>query len=361
MLEATMTVPARDPESSLPAGPVTLRTVAARAGVSKSVVSRVLQGAPHVSEKRRKQVEEAIQELGYRPNATARSLVQRRTNAIGVLVNDLRQPWFVDFLEGLNTTLHAHGLHAFIGDGRLDRESDERLLQAFMDMRVDGLVLAGTMPLSDTIREAIRRLPAVVAGSRDIQQDRVDVAAEDDWFGVRLALDHLYELGHRRIHHIAGADGKVFELREESYLSWMANHGLAEQARVVTCDTSDEGGYEASLSLLDVLSDQRPTAVLVANDLACVGALGAAADLGLAVPDDLSLISFDNSILARMRHISLTSVDTHAGHVGQRAAEFLAQRIQSPSLPAREHLEVPQLSIRGTTGPAPSANNSAGT
>jgi DNA-binding LacI/PurR family transcriptional regulator len=353
-MEATMTGPDRDPR---PAGPVTLRHVAAHAGVSKSVVSRVIQGDPHVSEKRRKQVEEAIVELGYRPNTTARSLVQRRTNAIGVLVNDLRQPWFVDFLEGLHTTLHTHGLHAFIGDGRLDRASDERLLQAFMDMRVDGLVLAGTMPLSDTIREAIRRLPTVAAGIRDIQQEYVDVAAEDDWLGVQIALDHLYELGHRRIHHVAGSGGIVFEIRENSYLSWMDKHGLAGQARVATCDTSDEGGYKATLTLLNVPSGERPTAVLVANDLACVGALGAAEDLGLAVPGELSLISLDNSILARMRHNSLTSVDTRAGRVGQRAADFLAERIQFPSLPAREHLEAPELSIRTTTGPAPSANH----
>jgi DNA-binding LacI/PurR family transcriptional regulator len=352
MMEATMTVPAGDSESARRQNSVTLRMVAAHAGVSKSVVSRVLQGAPHVSEKRRKRVEEAIRELGYRPNSTARSLAKRRTNAIGVLVNDLSQPWFVDFLEGLNTTLHTHGLHAFIGDGRLDREADERLLRAFMEMRVDGLVLAGSMPVSDTIREAIQWLPTVVAGIRDIHQDGVDVVAEDDWLGAQLALDHLYDLGHRHIHHIAGQLGRVFELRRDSYLSWMEKHGLADRALVVTCDTTDEGGFNAGLRLLDVPVSERPTAVFVASDLACVGTLSAAWDLGLGVPDDVSLISFDNSVLARMRHTSLTSVDARARQVGERAAEFLAERIQSPSLPPREHLQVPTLSVRGTTGPA---------
>ncbi len=338
--------------ASRPSQPVTLRAVAAHAGVSKSLVSRVLQGSPHVSPERREAVQRAIRDLGYRPNGTARSLTQRRTSAVGVLVNDLRQPWFVDFLEGLNPALHANGRHAFIGDGRLDRSADERLLRAFLEMPVDGLVLAGTMPGSDTIEEAAARVPTVVAGSRDFDLAHTDVIAEDDELGVELALAHLRELGHTRIAHIAGRGARVFDLRQERYRSWMAAHGLRRQIRVASCDTSESGGYEAGRELLDVAEKQRPTAVLAVNDLACVGAMSAATDVGLSIPHDVSFVGFDNSFLARMRHIGLTSVDVAPHEVGTLAAAYLLERMADPGRPARQHFVTPTLDVRrSTAGP----------
>ena len=331
---------------------VTLRGVAARAGVSKSLVSRVLQGSPHVSEERRHAVETAIHELGYRPNAAARSLSRRRTDAIGVLMHDLRQPWFVDFLEGLDRTLRANGLHPLVGDARVDRASNERLLGVFMEMRVDGLVLAGTLPPSTTLAEATERLPTVVAGNRDFDLPHVDVVAQDDWAGAGLALDHLAALGHRRIGHVAGTGGKVFELRRASYETWMRGHGLGEQASVAECDTTEEGGYEAALGLLS-RRGVRPTALFVANDLACLGVMAAAGDLGLRVPGDISVVGFDNSVLARMRYIALSSVDISPGRAGEIAGNLLVERIAEPTRPARHQLLTPTLEVRRSSGPPP--------
>jgi DNA-binding LacI/PurR family transcriptional regulator len=337
------------------AAAATLRAVAIRAGVSKSVVSRVLQGSPHVSDERRGAVEKAIRDLGYRPNGTARSLTQRRTHAVGVLVNDLRQPWFVDFLEGLNATLHAHDLHAFVGDGRLDRASDERLLTAFTEMRVDGLVLAGTLPLSTTITQAARWLPTVAAGSRDFDLPGVDVVAQDDWLGVELALDHLFSLGHRRIAHIAGHDdAHAFVLRRRSYESWMRRHGLERHIAISECDTTETGGYQAARRLLD--GERRgASAVFVVNDLAAVGALAAFRDHHLTVPIDVSVTAFDNSVLARMRYIGLTSVDVAPRRVGELSGKYLVERIAQPDMSRRELLITPTLDVRGSTAEAPTA------
>jgi DNA-binding LacI/PurR family transcriptional regulator len=328
---------------------VTLRAVAAHAGVSKSLVSRVLQNSPHVSPERREAVNKAIQELGYRPNGTARSLTQRRTSAVGVLINDLRQPWFVDFLEGLNGVLHDGGLHTFLGDGRLDRSADERLLRAFMETPVDGLVLAGTMPGSATITEAAAWLPTVVAGNRDFTLPHTDVVAQDDALGVVLALEHLYELGHRRIGYIAGPRAQIFTIRRKSYQDWMASRGLQRYVRISECDTTEAGGHMSGRALLDVKARQRPTAIVAANDLSCVGAMSAADELGLSVPADVSFVGFDNSHLARMRRIGLTSVDVAPREAGSLAAARLLERIADPSLPAREHLLTPTLDVRGST------------
>lgn len=330
--------------------PVTLRTVAERASVSKSSVSRVLQGSSRVSEQARVAVEAAIAELGYRPNAAAQSLGARRTKTIGVLVNDLRQPWFVDFLAGLNQRLAEHDLHALVADGRLDRDLDDRLLNAFLDMRVDGLVLAGTMPVTDSIRDAAQRLPTVIAGMRDLELPSVDVVAEDDAEGARLAVEHLVGLGHERIAHIAGPDAEVFRQRRVGYEEAMCAAGLAERIRVVEADITEDDGFACGTELF---ASEPPSAVFTVNDLVCAGAMAAARDAGLSVPGDVSFVGFDDSSIARMRWVGLTSVDIQPRTVGSVSADFLVERIAEPERAAREHLVAPLLRVRTSSAPAP--------
>lgn len=331
---------------------VTLRAVAAHAGVSKSVVSRVLQGSPHVSPERRRAVEDAIRELGYRPNRAARNLTRRSTQAVGVLVADLSQPWFADFLEGLNQALHTHHMHAFVGDARLDSARDEPLLQAFMEMRVDGLVLAGSMPRAAMFDEAVAWLPTVIAGSQDFVLPRADVVTQDDAAGIRLALDHLESLGHRRIAHLAGKGGRTFTIRREAYEAWMREHGLAEHVAVEECDITEDGGYAAARRLL-TRRGERPTAIVAVNDPVCAGAASAARELGMEVPADLSLVGFDNSQVARMRYLPLTTVDVAATAVGERTCAELLHRAADPTLDSREVLVQPTLVVRDSTGPCP--------
>ncbi len=126
--------------------PPTIRDVADRAGVSKSLVSLVLRGSEQVRPQKRDAVLRAVRELGYRPNAAARSLSEQRTRTVGVLLNDLRNPWFVDLLDGLNPLLHDHGLHMLLGDARLNRRTGQDLARPFLDLQVDGLVVVGTLP-----------------------------------------------------------------------------------------------------------------------------------------------------------------------------------------------------------------------
>lgn len=339
------------------AGPVTLRTVAERAGVSKSSVSRVLQGSTRVSEEARAAVEAAITELGYRPNTAAQSLGARRTKTIGVLVNDLRQPWFVDFLAGLNERLAEHDLHAFVADGRLDRDLDDRLLNAFVDMRVDGLVLAGTMPVTDSIRDAAQRLPTVIAGMRDLRLPTVDVVAEDDAEGARLAVEHLIGLGHERIAHIAGPEAEVFRQRRAGYEQAMRAAGLVDAIRVVDADITEADGIASGAELF---AEDPPTAVFTVNDLVCAGAMSAASDAGLLVPGDVSFVGFDDSNIARMRWVGMTSVDIQPRTVGEVSADYLVERITDPVRAAREHLVAPALRARASTGPAPAARGERG-
>ncbi|POX46606.1 LacI family DNA-binding transcriptional regulator, partial [Streptomyces sp. Ru72] len=147
--------------------PPTIRDVAERAGVSKSLVSLVLRGSDQVRPEKRRAVLAAVEELGYRPNAAARSLSERRTRTVGVLLNDMRNPWFVELLDGLNSRLHDAGLRMLLADGHLNRRLGEDLTRTFTDLRVDGLIAVGTLPPSEALRQAAARVPTVVAGARE--------------------------------------------------------------------------------------------------------------------------------------------------------------------------------------------------
>lgn len=334
----------------------TIRGVAERAGVSKSLVSLVLQGSPRVGEARRQAVLAAIEELGYRPNAAARSLVARRTHTVGVLLHDMRNPWFVDVLDGLNSLLQAHGLRMLMIDARLDRRAGQDFARTFQELRVDGIVIVGTLPDTDGLAEVAARLPTVIAGNHEPRLPCVDLVANDDERGARLATEHLIGLGHRRIAHIAG-QGVVGELRRRGFEAAVRSHGPATTAVVESGDGTEEGGYRAAVRLLTPShgtgrpAAERPTALFAFNDISGVGALSAAQELGLKVPADLSLVGYDNTYLARIRHLWLNSVNNASHEVGRRAARCLLDRMEHPDAPAGQQLVAPELEIRGSTAP----------
>jgi DNA-binding LacI/PurR family transcriptional regulator len=332
------------------ARPATIRTVAEQAGVSKSLVSLVLRGSPHVSPAKREAVQQAIDELGYRPNAIARQLTTQRTQTIGLLLNDLRNPWFVECLEGITTVLDERGYRCMLADARVDRRADEALLRGFLEMRVDGLVLVGSMPSTPSNTAAAAAVPTVVAAGRDIALPRVDVIANDDRVGTTLAVEHLIELGHHRIAHLAGGHEAVARLRRDAYVDVMTAHGLADQIAVEPGDATEDGGYRAAVRLLT--RPDRPTAGFAVNDISCIGAMSAAVELGLRVPQDVSMVGYDNTSLAQVRHLWLTSVDNANIEVGRRAARALLRRMSDPARPADEQLLRPTLRVRGSTAPA---------
>jgi DNA-binding LacI/PurR family transcriptional regulator len=324
----------------------TIRNVAERAGVSKSLVSLVMRGSPHVSERRRQAVLKAARELGYRPNAVARSLVEGRTRLIGALVADLHNPFFAEFLDGLQESLHGANLRMIVGSGRWDPLFEAEAVEAFLEMRVDGLVLLSVVP--DSLDEAAASVPVVIVGERDVEG--VDIVVDDDELGARLAVDHLVDLGHRRIAHIEGAPSTTARYRRAGYEKAMSHHRLSEEVIVEPGDFTEEGGYQAAGKLLS--RAPRPTAIFAPNDLVAIGALSAADELELQVPADVSIVGYDNTHLAAIRHISLTSVDQPRRDMGRAAAELLCARIGDLLREPRQTLVVPHLVVRSTTGPA---------
>ncbi|MFE7897874.1 LacI family DNA-binding transcriptional regulator [Streptomyces sp. NPDC057424] len=328
--------------------PPTIRDVAERAGVSKSLVSLVLRGSGQVRPEKRDAVLRAAQELGYRPNAAARSLSEQRTRTVGVLLNDLRNPWFVDLLDGLNSLLHANGLRMLLADARLNRRTGQDPADPLLDLGVDGLVVVGTLPGPAALGDVAERIPVVLAGSREPAPPGVDVVAGDDERGAWLVAEHLIGLGHRRIAHIAGY-GAVGEQRRRSFTAAMRRNGLADEAVVEPSDMTEEGGYRTTVRLLS--RPERPTAVFAVNDIAAIGVLSAAEEVGLRVPHDLSVVGYDNTSIARLRHVWLTTVDNTSHEVGRRAARCLLERFEGAGGAGRVQLVTPTLEVRGTTAP----------
>jgi len=230
---------------------------------------------------------------------------------------------------------------------------DETLTWSFIDLGVDGLILAGSIPMSQAIIDAASQIPTVAVGGRglDVDLPRADILANDNHLGATLAVRHLIELGHTEIAHIHGLPSVAGRLRMQGYEDTMRTAGLGASIHIEAGDMSEEGGYRATVRLMSQPS--RPTAIFAANDLTCVGALSAAAALGVRVPEELSQVGFDNSVFARLRALWLTSVDATAFEMGQQAARMLLARIERPDAPGQTLLLAPRLEVRGSSGPAP--------
>ena len=327
--------------------PPTIRTVAARAGVSKSLVSLVLQNSPRVSDVKRRAVLKAVAELGYSPDPAARSLAERRTRTIGVVIDDLSNPWYVELLDGLRPVLHEHGLRPLLADGRTEPDA----VQAMSDLRVDGIVLVGTPSASsvDQVNGLASPIPTVVAGSREPLLPTVDAVANDDERGGRLLTQHLLELGHRRIAHIVG-EAEVGRLRRAGYESTLIEARLRSRVRCRRLD--GHHGKEARDRPLEIVAE-RPTAIVAANDLSAVGVLDAADELGLRVPDDLSVVGYDNAMFSKLHRLSLTTIDSRSAEVGRVAGRALIGRLDGGEGTAETRLLSPTLIVRSSTGPAP--------
>ncbi len=327
----------------------TIYDVAARAGVSKSLVSLVLQGSPRVAEPSRRAVEDAIEALGYRPSRAAANLAARRTRTVGVLIDDYTNLWFVDLVRGLHAALGPAGYRLAVVDVATADQAEDPV-ESMLAMRVDGLVLGMDPPRSLLGRGAAALPPVVVAGTRAERDSRFDAVANDDAEGARLAARHLVDLGHRVIGHLC-ARGGAGEVRRVAFAAEASLLGARVLDTAGAENASDDAGYRGAAALL--AAHPAITALFAANDVLAVGALGAARELGLDVPGDLSVVGYDDTSLASTRLVGLTTVDDRSFDVGRRAGALLRERMAggAPARPTEPESRVlaPRMVVRGTT------------
>ena len=318
--------------------------VAARAGVSKSLVSLVLRDSPRVSDERRQRVLKVVEEMGYELNLAARSLATRDSGTIGVLVSDMHNPWAFDVADAARTVLEEAGHTVlFSAVTAAGRGVDQSILKAFRDLRVAGLLVVGTVPDQHPFSRAVSGGAVVFAGGGPDYIDTADVVRSDDAHGMAMVVEHLIAQGHENIVHLGGLGGSVGRERVYGYSAAMEEHGLDRHIHVVDADFFQESGYVAAQRALSSRSrHQRPTALACINDLAAFGAMTAADERGVEV----AITGYDNIALGAMPRLGLTTVDPDSSTIGVTGAKTLLERIHGEGNGFVHHSVTPQLVVR---------------
>ena len=332
----------------------TIRDVARLAGVSKSLVSMVIRGHPGVSPASREAVLEAVADLDYRPNAMARGLVQSRTRIVGVVVSDLSNPFFGDVVSGIQQRARELGYRVLFSTGDRQQELEVEAIDSLLELRVDGLILAGPRIQTEAIAGVGRSVPLVVLhrSTTDTQSDSI---TNDDLAGAQTAVEHLASLGHTRIAHIDGGPGAGAEGRREGYVQAMNRLGLGQHILIAAGGFTEKPGRQGAQELLS--KRPLPTAVFAANDLCAIGALNTFEEAGLTIPEDISLLGYDNTSVAALRHVSLTSIHQPSVTMGRMAVNLLFERIDEGRVEAVHEVVSPTIVVRDTTGPIPTTSD----
>jgi len=323
----------------------TIHDVAARAGVSKSLVSLALRGSPRVSESSRRAILDAAAELRYRPNAAARTLADRRSRTIGVLILDLHNPVFAEILDGVQAGLRRCGFSTMLVSAGTDPVLQQAEVESLLQFRIEGLILISHRLSPSLLASIATEVPTVIVTRRDVPGPRIDTVSNDDTAGAAMAVDHLVSLGHRRIACLAGDDSPSARARAEGYRVAMIRNGLGDSVHIVPAGLTDAAGYAAATEALT----SSPTALFAVNDMAALGAIAAVQEASLRVPEDVSVVGYDGIAIGGLRNLSLTTVAQPLAEMGERAALRLVHRIEQPDARA-QHLTVePHLVVRGST------------
>lgn len=324
---------------------VTIVDVARAAGVSKSAVSLALRGDPGLGAQTRAAIVAEAERLGYRQNRWARSLVQGRTGLVGVLLTDLSSDYQTEIVHGIEDAAEEVGLEVVLSHGRRDAQLLERRLAQLGDFGVDGVVVLSAMLGPAVLAGAAARQPVVVVGRVEDLPPGIGSVANHDELGARLAVQHLLGLGHRRVAHLAMSQRAAAAARRRAYQETMVAAGLGAFVRVAPVW---DGGVAELVG--SVGEPGGPTAVFAANDRGAAAVVGAALDRGLRVPEDLSVVGYDNTALAQALRPALTSVDQPRPEMGRLAMAQLAELMAGGE--ARHQVVEPELVVRGSVARA---------
>ena len=334
------------PPSKPTARPITIHDVAAEANVSKSTVSLVLQGSELVRSETAEKVRAAALKLGYVYNRRAADLRRSKSNAIGVVINDLMNPFFAEVLVGLERKLVDAGYTVLMAHTSEDLGRQGRVLQTMREQNVAGIALCPALGTDTGLTSTVKDwgIPLVVI-VRTLGDGDYDFAGTDNVAGVRQAVRYLIERGHQRIGFLGGQTGPVLAQRLSGYRAALEATGLSlDPAMVKASSLTRAGGHEAMAALLAV--EPPVTAAVCYNDVVAFGALSTLGERGLRAGEDFALMGMDNVLDAAHSNPPLSTVDVRPAEIGETAGELLLHRIDNPDQAAQVHLSTPHLILR---------------
>lgn len=330
-------------------GKVTIRTVAADAGVSVAAVSKVMRNAYGVSDALRLKVEASIEKLGYRPSVAARGM-RGRTFTLGVLLVGIDNPFLPGIYQGIESVTEAAGYKIMVGVGAARTRAEVTLIEQMIDNQMDGLILVASQIAGETLERYARQIPIVVVGHHEPGAVGYDTINNDDQLGAQLVVQAFLDRGYRDIAFVTQSDQQdhladVAPQRELGYRKAMADKGLAAQTRVIALPQYGTPRDAAICALLE--SRDRPRAVFCWSDLDAIPLVSEAHRLGIRVPEDLAVIGYDNSPMAALSMVDLSSVDQDGPRLGKLAADALFSRIKGRHI--SEHIIIePRFVRRGS-------------
>jgi DNA-binding LacI/PurR family transcriptional regulator len=324
----------------------TLEDVARRAGVSRSLVSLALRGQEGVSDKNRRKIQRAAVDLGYKPNVLARNLASTATRTIGIIVGDILNPFQALLAREADAAARDLGYEVLLS---INGTTDEAVLASLEELRahrVAGLILVGAPRDRAAIRAIGSGLPTVYV-AQHLSAFGVDSVSNDDFQGAAIVVEYLVSLGHRRIAYIDGGNEAGAALRSSGYAETMLRLGLSPW--VVPGNHTLEAGDLGTLQILK--ADSKPTAIFAANDLCALGVLSRLAQSHVGVPEDMTVVGFDNLPIADTAMVSLTTVRQPVSAIAARSLHALTRRMSDPVVTAEHVMISPDLIVRRSSAP----------
>jgi len=334
-----------------------IRTVAALAKVSIATVSRTINGSPAVSDRLSKRVWQAIEQLNYFPNTHARSLVSGRSRILGVIVENITNPFFPELIQSFEEVAVAHGYEILIGSSNSDAAVLASCVRRMIERKVEGVAVLSFGAEEPVLDQLLHNdIPMVLAEFRP-GVPKVSTILLDYNTGICQAVNHLVELGHSKIAFLSGPHKLHSAItRENDYRTAMQAAGLTIQKKwIIECDHTLKGGVAGFAQLQSLAS--RPTAIVCSNDMTAIGVLRAAYMDGLRVPQDVSVVGLDDIDFAEFTLPPLTTIRLSRADLAHAAFEALRQQAEDPENPKiqREFLVSTSLVVRGSTAPPRSA------
>lgn len=329
---------------------VTIYDVAKKAGVSIATVSKVINNTGNMRETTRQRVKKVMEELNYQPNVHASALMGKGTKTLGFLLQDISNPFFSELAKVIEDHVHEKGYNVFISSTADDETKEKKYIELMEQKQVDGFIVSSTYKNKGILQSLIKRNVPLIMLTQDDPELDVSKISIDDFKGGYEATSHLLQYGHRKIAIIAEKRSFSSDKRLEGYLSALKTYNIDQNEQlIVRINPSIENGMKAFEQLLTQDKTNQPTAIFACNEQLAIGVMLAAREKDIKIPLDLSLVGFDDTILATTTVPRLTTIKQPISEMGKRTVDMLIEEIESGIRKKERILFNPEIIIRETS------------